>query len=169
MESCHRVRSLDTSDIKYTAASVMGKCLSVSGDHDIFYLFRNWDRACPELEDEIYSLSNNTLATGYMDIQTAPTGFDKAYRIPGAQMNYKCSSGFGLPTGDNPEQILKCPGSRKIDRTQVTLCERKNYLKRCLTITPFPQLTSATLEGRIGAVELAPRSAGRARSSSRPR
>ena len=130
IEACNRVHSQDPTDNKYKMTnSPQRYCQSDSVTEgtasSIWWLYRNWNRACPELADKIYSLANNTLATGYMKISGAPSPFKSSYRVAGSTMRYKCSDGYALPDGSNPVQELHCPGSLVIDRTQVTLCERK--------------------------------------------
>ena len=129
MEACNRVRSNDPTDSKYRHNNDVNRYCQdssvLTSGNSIYWLYRNWNRACPELSDKIYSLSNNTLATGYMEIVSAPNPFKKPYRVAGTTMRYKCSDGFGLPDGSNPNQELQCPGSLVIDRTSVTHCERK--------------------------------------------
>jgi hypothetical protein len=127
MEACHRVRSIDPTDYEYNHGDDPEyRCLTPHADNTIYYLFRNWGRSCPYLEEKISSLANNTLATGSLDLEGPETGFSSSYRIAGSQFKYKCSKGFSLPDGTNPEQLLSCSGSLKVDTTQVTLCERKH-------------------------------------------
>jgi hypothetical protein len=80
------------------------------------------------LETKIHSLANNTLATGWLELESAAAGFSKNYKIPGTKMKYKCSEGFSQPDGTNPNQKLSCSGSLKVDMTQIRLCERKHTL-----------------------------------------
>ena len=133
MEACNRVHSRDPTDSKYRHNNnVQRYCTVSSSSNSIYWLFRNWNRACPELSEKIYSLSNNTLATGFMELVGAPSPFKKNYRVAGTTLKYQCSDGFALPDGSNPQRELQCPGSLIIDRTQVTLCERKQ-----VDISPF--------------------------------
>ena len=129
MEACNRVRSNDPNDNDYRHWNLVDRHCAPSSDlskgNSIYWLYRNWNRACPELSDKIYSLSNNTLATGYMKLVGAPSPFKMSHRVAGSTMNYQCSDGFALPDGTNPVQELQCPGSLVIDRTSVTHCERK--------------------------------------------
>ena len=129
MEACNRVRSNDPNNNNYRHRNqVQRHCQPssvLSKGNSIYWLYRNWNRACPELLDKIYSLSNNTIVTGYMSLVGATSPFNKNYRVAGTTMKYKCSDGFGLPDGSNPVQELQCPGSLVIDRTSVTHCERK--------------------------------------------
>ena len=81
------------------------------------------------MAEEISSLANNTQATGgHMELVGAFDGFNESIRVPGSRMRYQCSGGFGMEDGTNPIQELQCLGSRMIDRTQVTLCERKQTI-----------------------------------------
>ena len=152
MEACNRVRSNDPTDTKYWHRNTVTRhCQSsdvLSSGNSIYWLYRNWIRACPELSDKIYSLSNNTLATGYMKLVGATSGFNKNYRVAGTTMKYQCSDGFELPDGSNPQQELQCPGSLMIDRTQVTLCERKQADIPLLHLVLFLQQRNVMLAAR---------------------
>jgi hypothetical protein len=91
-------------------------------------LLPSWDRACPELLDNLVSsaaVDNTQGATGYLGIEDGDTGFDKEYRIPGSAMKYKCSTGFDIGNLENPEQVLKCTAGRKVDFSSLTPCQRK--------------------------------------------
>ena len=78
------------------------------------------------MEDEIYEMSDNSLGpTGWLELQSAATGFYKKYRIPGTTMKYKCNEGFYLADQTNPMQELTCQASRKVDFTNVNMCTRE--------------------------------------------
>ena len=78
------------------------------------------------MEDEIYEMSDNSLGpTGWLELQSAGTGFAKKYRIPGTMMKYKCNTGFYLADQTNPMQELTCQASRKVDFTTVNMCTRE--------------------------------------------
>ena len=130
MEACHRVRSLDPNDSKYSHSGEVERfCLGddiFSSGNTIYHLLRNWERGCPEMREDIPSLANNTVATGgHLELVGAVDGFNASIRVPGSQMRYQCSAGFGMEDGSNPVQELQCLGSRLIDRTTVAICERK--------------------------------------------
>ena len=92
----------------------------------LYFLYASWTRACPELEDKIYEMSDNSLGpTGWLEIQGALAGFNKNYRIPGTTMKYKCNTGFYLADQTNPIQELTCQASRKVDFTNVNMCTRE--------------------------------------------
>ena len=78
------------------------------------------------MREDIPSLANNTVATGgHMELVGAVDGFNSSITVPGSQMRYQCSEGFGMEDGSNLVQELQCLGSRLIDRTTVAICERK--------------------------------------------
>ena len=78
------------------------------------------------MEDEIYEMSDNSLGpTGWLELQSAGTGFNKKYRIPGTTMKYKCNTGFYQADQTNPMQELTCQASRKVDFTTVNMCTRE--------------------------------------------
>ena len=133
IESCHRVRSLDPNDSKHSHSDDVERYCQdrdlLSSGNSIYHLLRNWERDCPDMTEEIPSLANNTQATGgHMQLVGAFDGFNESIRVPGARLRYQCSHGFGIEDGTNPIQELQCLGSRRIDRTQVTLCERKRII-----------------------------------------
>ena len=78
------------------------------------------------MEEEIYEMSDNSLGpTGWLELKSAKTGFNKKYPIPGTTMNYKCNTGFYLADQTNPIQELTCQASRKVDFTNVNMCTRE--------------------------------------------
>ena len=124
------MRSLDPNDSKYSHSGKVERfCLGddlFSSGNTIYHLLRNWKRGCPEMREDIPSLANNTVATGgHLELVGAVDGFNASIRVPGSQMRYQCSEGFGMEGGSNPVQELQCLGSRLIDRTTVAICERK--------------------------------------------
>jgi hypothetical protein len=171
MDACHRIRSLNPNvSPYYHSYNPEGKCISTDASNTIYYLYRNWGRSCSDMETKIHSLANNTLATGWLELENAAAGFSKNYKIPGTKMNYKCSKGFSQPDGTNPNQKLTCSGSLKVDMTQIRLCERKHTLLDiffCFTL-PFFQPTDARLVGRTWQTPLGPPTIGRVPSSTRP-
>ena len=172
MEACHRVRSLDPNDSKYSHSDdveryCQGSKLFSSGN-SIYYLLRNWDRDCPDMVEQIPSLANNTEATGgHLELVGAFDGFNESIRVPGSRMRYQCSGGFGMEDGTNPIQELQCLGSRMIDRTQVTLCERKQIIFKTDQVLLLWQQINATLVSWIRAAQREQVSAGQGRSSFR--
>ena len=124
VEACHRVISRDPSNIDLEE-DPHEKCMGDTLGNSIYYLHRGWGRSCPEMKDQLHALANNTLAEGWLGIVGAETGGDVRYRIPGTRMKYKCSAGFTLPNGTNPEQTLECNGNMKVDTSFITHCERK--------------------------------------------
>ena len=96
-----------------------------------FFLNISWDRACPDLKEEI-TLSDavdNTLGLtgGYLGLVGAEDGFDKRFRIPGTSMRYQCSEGFHTGSGNNPVQVLTCTAGRKVDLSGLSQCRRKEF------------------------------------------
>ena len=97
----------------------------------LFFLNISWDRACPDLKEEI-TLSDavdNTLGLtgGYLGLVGAEAGFDKRFRIPGTSMRYQCSEGFHTGSGNNPVQVLTCTAGRKVDLSGLSQCRRKEF------------------------------------------
>ena len=130
MDACHRVRSLNPQDNNYKVVNnrPLNKCMSSSiadSGNSIWYLHRSWQRECPDMELKLHHLANNTLATGWLERVGAASGFHVSYRIPGTTMKYKCSNGFDLPNGTNPNQLLSCSANRKVDTTHIDHCERE--------------------------------------------
>ena len=120
------------------------------------------------MAEEIPSLANNTQATGgHMELVGAFDGFNESIRVPGSRMRYQCSGGFGMEDGTNPIQELQCLGSRMIDRTQVTLCERKQTIFKTDQVLLLLQQISATLVSWTRAAQREQVSAGQGRSSFR--
>ena len=62
---------------------------------------------------------------GHMEFQSAKTGFWPDHRIPGSVMTYRCSHGFDIGEGQNPDQDLKCTAGRKVDFSGVSRCKRR--------------------------------------------
>ena len=134
LEACHRVRSLNTNQWPYylhpshTPASYCLSDWTRQQGHAPLRLYsinRAWDRTCPELEDQITALADTSLAQGWLGLEAADTGSFSAHRIPGTAFKYRCSTGFEVSTDSNPEQVLVCHGSRRVDFSQVQSCSRK--------------------------------------------
>ena len=92
----------------------------------IYSLFR-WSRDCDLLEDRIYEFADNTEISGWLEIKTASPGFDIKYRVPGTTFQYRCSTGFELPTNENPDQNLVCQGNKRVFTDDIVTCVRKLY------------------------------------------
>ena len=169
MEACHRVRSLDPNDSKYSHSDdveryCQGSELLSGGGNSIYYLLRNWERDCTDMAEEIPSLANNTQATGgHLELVGAFDGFNESIRVPGSRMRYQCSDGFGMEDGTNPIQELQCLGSRMIDRAQITLCERKHTIFSTDLELLFLQPTNVTLVTWTKAAQQEQVSAGQGR------
>ena len=88
----------------------------------------SWNRSCPDLQTAIansVTVDNSKGVNGYLELVGAATGFDYRYRIPGSTMKYKCSNGFDIGDGTNPEQLLICSFDRKVSFGNVQKCQRK--------------------------------------------
>jgi hypothetical protein len=134
MEACHRVRSLDPTHNSYRMRSNQPSfwCLSTQPAAQtpptaLYYLYAAWTRSCPEMEDRIYEMADNTLTgtPGWLQLKWAKTGFSKSYRIPGTTYKYKCSTGYYLADKTNPLQELTCEASRRVDFSNVNKCQRE--------------------------------------------
>ena len=91
--------------------------------------FSSWSRGCSEMKHRMEEYSDNTQGiTGWLERHGAETGSKAKYIVPGTAWRYKCRHGFDLPpdgTG-NPDQILACEGSRKVDFSVITKqCRRE--------------------------------------------
>ena len=100
----------------------------------------SWSRSCPDLQTAIansVTVDNSKGLDGSLQLVGAATGFDSRYRIPGSTMKYKCSKGFDVGDGTNPEQLFICRFKRQVDFGIVKKCERKIITKIYLNTT-FP-------------------------------
>ena len=85
------------------------------------------------MKSKLPEYSDNTQGVeGWLELKGAEQGFNKDHRIPGTAHKYQCKAGFqlddgtGEADGTNPEQILACQGSRKVDFSGITKkCVRK--------------------------------------------
>ena len=131
LKTCHQVRSMDPMDTKYIARNNNPRfwCLSSVPAEQVppvvlYWVYSTWTRACPHLEDRIYSMADSSQGpTGWLELKSPNTGFDRKYRIPGTSMKYKCSRGFDLANDTNPEQVLTCQASRLVDLSNVAQCK----------------------------------------------
>ena len=144
MQICNRVRSLDPNhnDYKLRTGNPNFWCLSNNPSEQtpavsVYYIYSSWNRACPEMEDKIYEMSNNTLGPeGWLELKHASTGFNKKYRVPGTTMKYKCSTGYDLEDESNPYQEVTCQASRKVDFSNIKPCKRKFHLVSVIILYP---------------------------------
>ena len=134
VEACNRVRSLDTTKWPYylhpnhnPASYCLSDWTRKTGYAPLrlYNIHRSWGRTCPQLEDQISSLADTSLAEGWLGLVGAHTGSFSAHRIPGTAFKYKCSTGFEVSQGSNPDQVLVCQGSRLVDFSAVQSCSRK--------------------------------------------
>ena len=89
------------------------------------YLLFRWSRSCDLLKDRIYDFADNTEISGWLEIKTASPGFNINYRVPGTTFQYRCSTGFELPTNENPDQNLVCQGNKRVFTDDIVTCVRK--------------------------------------------
>ena len=46
----------------------------------------SWERSCPGMKDRLTEFADNTLATGWLELVQAGTGFSVEHRVPGSQV-----------------------------------------------------------------------------------
>ena len=94
----------------------------------------SWSRTCPELKSKYPEYADNSQGIeGWLELRGAEDGSAAKYMVPGTAWKYTCRYGFDLPpdgTG-NPEQVLACQGSRKVDLSGITkICRRKILIQK---------------------------------------
>ena len=85
-----------------------------------------WDRTCEAMETKLYQFSDNSQATGWLQLMRGGAESHTSHRIPGTEFEYQCCSGFHLENKTNPVQTLFCQGSGQVDTSLVTSCVRKS-------------------------------------------
>ena len=94
-----------------------------------YRLYRRWSWTCSELETHLRQFADTSLRDGWLWLHAAGADSNINYRVPGTEFKYKCSSGFELDDFTNPDRVLKCEGSRKVDFSSVTKrCIRKSII-----------------------------------------
>lgn len=98
------------------------------------------------METKLYQFADNSQVTGWLQLMRGGAESHSSHRIPGAEFEYQCSSGFYLPDKTNPVQKLFCQGTLQVDTSLVSSCIRKfdifmtekmtirNYKGLCLSV-----------------------------------
>ena len=74
------------------------------------------------MKEKLDQFADSSLVAGWLELQSALTGYSVDHRVAGSQFVYKCSHGFELPNKSNPDQVLSCEGSLEVDTSSVTSC-----------------------------------------------
>ena len=77
------------------------------------------------MKDKLPEFADNTLASGWLGLVSASTGFSVEQRVPGSSYKYQCSEGYYLSDKSNPEQTLSCEGTRAVDTSAIQKCSRE--------------------------------------------
>ena len=77
------------------------------------------------METKLYQFADNSQVTGWLQLMRGGAESHTSHRIPGAEFEYQCSSGFYLPNKTNPVQKLFCQGTMQVDTSLVSSCIRK--------------------------------------------
>ena len=91
------------------------------------------------MKDKLPEFADNTLASGWLELVSAGTGFSVDHRVPGSSFQYQCSDGYYLSDKSNPEQTLHCEGTRAVDTSAIQKCTREyNTSIHILSHMPLP-------------------------------
>ena len=85
----------------------------------------SWERTCSGMKDKLTEFADNTLAEGWLGLVSAGTGFSVAQRVPGSVYKYRCSDGYHLSNKTNPDQTLRCEGTREVNMEHAEKCYRE--------------------------------------------
>ena len=77
------------------------------------------------MKEKLPEFADNTHSSGWLEMVSAGTGFDVDHPVPGSSYQYKCSEGYYLSDKSNPEQTLRCEGTRAIDTSAIQQCTRE--------------------------------------------
>ena len=77
------------------------------------------------METKLYQFADNSQVTGWLQLMRGGAESHSSHRIPGAEFEYQCGSGFYLPNKTNPVQKLFCQGTLQVDTSLVSSCIRK--------------------------------------------
>ena len=78
------------------------------------------------MKDKLTEFADNSLAEGWLGLVSAGSGFSVEQRVPGSQYTYKCSAGYHLSNKTNPDQTLRCEGTREVNMDQAQKCYRES-------------------------------------------
>ena len=77
------------------------------------------------MKDKMPEFADNTLASGWLELISAGPGFNVDHRVPGTSFQYKCSDGYYQNDKSNPEQTVRCEGTRAFDTSAIQTCTRE--------------------------------------------
>ena len=76
----------------------------------------SWSPLC-DIKDSYPEKADQSKLTGSLDLQSffyPSDALNMNAKVPGTSFNFKCSSGFGLSDGSNPDQQIACTASMKV-------------------------------------------------------